>query len=108
MIPPVDPRNGPAQCSPSALIDDECNRFLAVRNQVGTQDWPHTGGDTGPLELDGTVDAISIGACQCAETLFSSCLRQRLGTGYTESEGEVGVNVEVAEHLHCSLPAAHC
>jgi hypothetical protein len=66
---------------------------------MGAEYRSHTHGIAGALKLHRTVDSIGVGAGECVEAPLRSGLRQCFRTGYAESEGEVGVSVEMG-HLY--------
>jgi hypothetical protein len=91
--------DGATERSPTALIDSQCQSFVVISHQVGTQYRPHADFGTGSDELDCPIYAVSVGAGQRTESPLGGGLGQRLGTGDPNPEGEVRVNVEVGEHL---------
>jgi hypothetical protein len=92
--------NNTAQCSPPALAYGERHHFVALGNQMGAEYGTHTCGGTGTLELDRTVDSIGVGACQRVEAPLGCRRGQDFGTGDPDAEGEMGMGVEVGEHLY--------
>jgi hypothetical protein len=95
----VDLRNDAAKCCPTLLIHGERHYLLIIRHQVGAEYWTHAFGITGALELDRTIHAVGVGAGEGAEPALRRCLSQQLRTRCAETEGEVGVAVEMGEHL---------
>jgi hypothetical protein len=66
---------------------------------MSAEDGTYARGGTGALELDRTVDSVGVGACQRAEAPLGCRTGQDLGTGDPDTEGEMGVGVEVGKHL---------
>jgi hypothetical protein len=94
-ILPVNSSNDPTKCAPPALVRGKRNGLLAGRYKMGAEDGAHTGGRTGALKLHRSVHSVGVGAGQGRESSPGGRLSQCLGTGDADSEGEVGVNVEV-------------
>jgi hypothetical protein len=92
-------RDSPAQGSPSSLVGSERDDLLSTCDQMGPQNRAHSGCGAGVQKLDGAVYPIGIGTRQRAKATLGCRHSERLGTGDTEPEGEMGVNVEVGEHL---------
>jgi hypothetical protein len=99
-ILPMDSCDGATECSPTSLIDRQGHRFVVIGYQVGTQYRSNAHGCAGMLELDGAIDSVRVGASQRPEAPAGRCLGKRLGARDAESEGKVGVNVQVGEHLY--------
>jgi hypothetical protein len=66
---------------------------------MSTQDRPHADGGAGLNEFDRSVHTIGVGAGEHAKSPLGCGSGQRLRAGDSDSEGKVGVNVEVGEHL---------
>jgi hypothetical protein len=96
--PPMYLRHRAAECAPSTFVKRERNGLLPTRNQMPTENGPNTHGGTGALELHGAVYTVGVGAGQSMEPLPGRCLSECFGAGNADSEGEVGVDVEVG-HL---------
>jgi hypothetical protein len=92
-------RYRPAQRSPTLLAYSERHCLLIIGHEVSAEDGAHARGGAGALELDHAIDAVGVGAGQRPEAPLRRRLRKRFRTGDTESEGEVGVDVEVSKHL---------
>ncbi len=67
---------------------------------MGAEDGAHSYRVTGALELDRPVHPVGVGAGECSEAVLRRGLGQRLGTGCSETEGEMRVGVEVGEHFY--------
>jgi hypothetical protein len=96
----MDLGNDTTQRCPAPLIQSQGHYLLAIRSQVGTKYWTHAHGIAGTLKLDRSIDAIGIGAGECAEPALRGCLGQGLWARGPETEGEMGVGVEVGEHVY--------
>jgi hypothetical protein len=72
---------------------------------VGTENWPYTHRGAGALKFDRAVHSIRVGAGQGTEATPGRCFGQHLWAGDTESEGEVGMNVEVSKQGESPLTA---
>jgi hypothetical protein len=93
-------RDRATQRSPPPLVCGKGNRLLSFPHQVRAEDRTHSRCYTGSLEVDGAVDSVGIGAGQRSKAPLCGRVRESFGTGNAESEGKVGVNVEVGEgHL---------
>jgi hypothetical protein len=92
-------RYSAAQRAPTLLVYGERNRLLTIGHEVGAEDGAHARGGTGTLELDHAIDAVGVSASQRPEAPLRRRLRERFRTGDAQSEGEVGMNVEMSEHF---------
>ena len=92
-----------AECAPPPFIRRKRHRLLAICDEMGAQDGPHTGGLSGALKFHCAIHSIGVGAGQGTETALRRGLGQRLRAGDAESEGEVGVEMEVGDHLDKSV-----
>ncbi len=66
---------------------------------MSAEDRPDANGGTGALELYRSVHAVTVGAGQRAEAVPGGRFGQRIRAGHAEAEGEVGMDVQVGEHL---------
>ena len=82
------------------LVQRQRHHLLTIGHQMGAEYGAHAHRITGALELDCSVDPIGVGAGERAEATLGSRLGEHLRAGDAETEGEVGVGVEVSEHLY--------
>jgi hypothetical protein len=87
-----------AQRSPASFTRCECHRFLTTSNQVGAEYRTDSHGCTGALEIDGSIHSVRVGARQRSKAPPGSRFGERIRAGDAESEGKMGVNVEVDVH----------
>jgi hypothetical protein len=67
---------------------------------MGAEYGAHAHRFAGALELDRSVDPIGVGAGERAEPALGRGLGEDLWARDAEAEGEMGVDVEVGEHLY--------
>jgi hypothetical protein len=89
----------PTNGAPPPLILREDHNFVSIRHQLRAEQGADTGRLGHLLELDRSPDPVGVGAGQGGEAAAEGGLDQRLGTGGTLAEGEVGVAVEVGKHF---------
>ena len=88
------------QLPPSPFILRQRHALLAAVHQVRAEDGADPGGLGGLLELDRTVDPVGVGAGERGEAARDRRRDQGLGIRGPLAEGEVGVGVEVSEHMY--------
>jgi hypothetical protein len=66
---------------------------------MSAQYWPHSHRIAGALELDRSIDPIRVGAGERAKPPLGGCLGEYLWARDAETEGEVGVEVEMSKHF---------
>jgi hypothetical protein len=82
------------------IIQSKRYDLLSIGKEMGAEYGAHAHGITGALELDRAVDPVRVGAGERAEPPLGGCLGEYLWARDAEAEGEVGVDVEVSEHLY--------
>ena len=98
-VRPVDSAHRPAQRRPTSLIYREGNGLFTAPLQERSQDRAHACRLGGVLELHCSVDPIGVGAGEGIEAALDGGLDQRFGAGGAEPEREVGMEMEVSEHV---------
>jgi hypothetical protein len=91
--------DGATERCPAALIESQGHGLLSIQDKMGPEYRLHTGVGTRMLKLDRTIDAVGIRASQRLIAPLRRGLGECLGTGRADTEGKMGVDVEVGEHL---------
>jgi hypothetical protein len=73
---------------------------MATSHQVGAEYRTESHRCTGALEIDGSIHPVRVGARQRSKAPPGSRFGEYIRAGDAESEGKMGVNVEVNVHLY--------